>query len=517
MSGRMNQLIPGAWRMLHKVRLVLVITALFAAAGAAAAPLTTVSIEGATVYSPAELFPAWRGALGRPPDREGIAGISAAIGDRYYEDGYARPVVRVDSSRAGEGILLVAVHEAVVSRVTIEGAPGRYRERLEEISGAVRDARPLRRDAIPRAVAEMRRIPGLAVTPSTRRDGAEPNAWELVLDVDFSPVSGSVRVNNRGTEQIGPHFMLVQLAFNDLGAGDRIGLLFSAAADTSEYRSGGLYYDRPAGGRGTRAMAMIFRSDSAPNESPVNLTDAYRRERASLSVTHPFGNEGSRSYVLSVKLEAEDLAIDRDGVQLRDDRLRVLETGLRMSWPAGAKTRLSSGILLRQGLDILGAGLRADDLPVDLRDFEFSVAHIQATSFTRFDAAWSLRADLLAQYTGNVLPDSERFKIGGERLGRGFEVAEIAGDRGLGAKLLLRRELGEGGKLGRPSAYAVYDVGAAWKEDASGRDSAASAGIGVALNGTRWSGYLEAVRPLTRADIEGKRSTALFAEIGCRF
>ena len=51
---------------------------------------------------------------------------------------------------------------------------------------------------------------------------------------------------------------------------------------------------------------------------------------------------------------------------------------------------------------------------------------------------------------GFVFPDSERFKIGGDRLGRGFEVAEIAGDRGIGGKLELRRDLmNTDGPLGR--------------------------------------------------------------------
>jgi hemolysin activation/secretion protein len=154
---------------------------------------------------------------------------------------------------------------------------------------------------------------------------------------------------------------------------------------------------------------------------------------------------------------------------------------------------------------------------VDNRELEFMVLDLQAGSFTRFGTAWSLRTDVFAQYSRDVLPDSERFKIGGERLGRGFEVAEIAGDRGLGAKLVLRRELSAGGKLGRPSLYALYDIGAAWKEDLSGRESAATAGAGFALDGTRWSGYVEAVTPLTRADIEGKRSTAVFAEIAFRY
>ena len=46
-----------------------------------------------------------------------------------------------------------------------------------------------------------------------------------------------------------------------------------------------------------------------------------------------------------------------------------------------------------------------------------------------------MRLDALAQQTPHTLPYGERFKIGGDRLGRGFEVTEIAGDQGLGAKV----------------------------------------------------------------------------------
>jgi hemolysin activation/secretion protein len=42
-----------------------------------------------------------------------------------------------------------------------------------------------------------------------------------------------------------------------------------------------------------------------------------------------------------------------------------------------------------------------------------------------------LRIDALSQQTAYTLPYGERFKIGGDRLGRGFEVAEIAGDQGM--------------------------------------------------------------------------------------
>ncbi len=105
----------------------------------------------------------------------------------------------------------------------------------------------------------------------------------------------------------------------------------------------------------------------------------------------------------------------------------------------------------------------------DPRRVDFLLAQLNGTVYRRFATDWSTRFDAFAQHTGYVLPDSERFKIGGDRLGRGFEVAEIAGDRGVGAKLELRRDLlNSDGMFGRVSAYGFYDFGAAWKQDRAG-------------------------------------------------
>jgi hemolysin activation/secretion protein len=137
---------------------------------------------------------------------------------------------------------------------------------------------------------------------------------------------------------------------------------------------------------------------------------------------------------------------------------------------------------------------------------------------TRLPDSWSLRFDAFAQRSGDVLPDVERFKIGGERLGRGFEVAEIAGDDGLGGKVQIRRELPAGEiPLGTPSVYGTYDLGAAWKNDVPGRESAATLGVGVALQGSRLSSYVEVAKPLTHPDVEGKRSASVFAEVAWKF
>src|SRR5688572_20666625 len=388
------------------------------------ASLRSAVIDGSTLFSPPEFFAAYRDALGQPLTPDSARAVASAIAALYTDAGYVRPEVRTDQSKAAQGILIARIAEPRLARVTVDGTPGRHRERLEQLAAPLLDSRPLRRDAIPIALAEMRRIPGLTVTPTTSR-GDEPAAYELVLHAEFSAVSGAVHVNNRGTEQIGPHFVLGQVAGNDLlGFGEKLGFLFSSAADTDEYLGAGVYIDAPLGHGGTRGLAMVFRSDSAPNESPANLTDEYTRERVVLKLTRPVQQTASVSVALTAALEADDLTVDRDGVQVRDDRLRVFESGLRVTWRAFETTQFSSTFEFRKGLDALDAGLRADDLPDDDRRADFFLVQTQVTSLTRLAPSWTLRIDAFAQHSTHILPDSERFKIGGERLGRGFEVAE---------------------------------------------------------------------------------------------
>jgi hemolysin activation/secretion protein len=231
----------------------------------------------------------------------------------------------------------------------------------------------------------------------------------------------------------------------------------------------------------------------------------------------PFQQRPEFSLSGSLGFEAEDLRIDRAGEIIRDDRLRIVEALLRASWRAGA-TQWSANLQLRHGLDAFGAGLDAHDLADDPRRADFIVTLMQASVYRRFADRWSMRLDLFSQVSGYVLPDSERFKIGGDRLGRGFEVAEIAGDSGIGGKLELRRDLiNTESFIGRLSAYGFYDLGAAWKQDLPGRESAATVGTGFAIQGAALTGYLEVAAPLTGTDIEGKRRASVFAELSYRF
>jgi hemolysin activation/secretion protein len=520
-SGRTTLLARCA--TLRKSALVIIAAGMFslspAPAPAAAAPsLTTVVVEGSTVYAPPQLFAAYRGYLGQPVSTVGARAIADALATRYVDDGFVKPEIALDAS-GGTGILRLQVHEAQVTNVIFEGELGRNRDALERIGARLENSRPLRKQDVPETLRAMRQLAGVAVTATTRRDAHVRNAFELVVNADFAPIDGVVRMNNRGTDQAGPLFVLGQLFANGLfGRQEKIGLIFAAATDHEEYLGGGLYLDKPLGEGGTRINALLFGSHSAPNEAPVNLDDEYTRRRATLRVTHPLRQDSSFTLSGSGAFEADDLTIDRSGIALREERLRIIETGLRASWRGTVNTQYSMNLQLRKGLDALGGGLQAPDLVNDPRRADFLVAQLQGTSYLRFAGRWSVRIDAFSQFTNHVLPDTERFKIGGDRLGRGFEVAEIAGDRGLGAKVELRRDvISTESMVGRVSAYGFYDIGAAWKRDRPGHESAATAGTGIAIQGGALTGYLELAAPLTGPDIEGNRRASVFAELSYRF
>lgn len=485
----------------------------------AAAALTTVVVDGSTVYDAPRLFGAYRDSLGKPITRDNARALVDALAGLYTGDGFVKPEIRLDDTLAARGVLRAQLAEARITNVVFEGDKGNFGDALERIAKKLESARPLRSDDIPNALRDMRSIAGLTVTASSRRDPVTPNGFELVVKTDYAPVDGVVRINNRGTDEAGPNFVLGQVFVNGLlGHEEKLGLIFASATDPEEFLGGGVYLDAPIGDDGTRGNAMLFRSHSAPNESPVNLTDEYTRDRATLKFLRPLRQDSVVSLTLGGGFEADDLFIDREGEKIREDRLRIFETSLRAAWRGEAATQYATNLILRKGLDAFGSGLQAHDLAFDDRRADFLVAQLSGTALRRFADKWTVRFDGFAQYSNDVLPDSERFKIGGDRLGRGFEVAEIAGDRGLGAKLELRREVANTDSfLGRISAYGFYDFGSAWKQDFYGHDSAATAGTGLSIAGASLTGYLEVAAPLTGPDIEGRNKASIFAELAYRF
>jgi len=487
---------------------------LISAAEPAAVPnLVSVVIRGSSVYDAPALFEVYREQLGKPITANGARAIATALVAKYQHDGYAQPSVQLDDALLVAGVLRIDVFEPRITEVRISGDPGPHLERLESIGAELRDEQPLAQGDLQSAVARMRDLSGLTLSARTERDDSGPNLYRLDLDTEFKPVSGVLKLSNRGTDEAGPVFLLGQVTANGLlGGRTSLGAMFGSATDYVEYHGIGALAGVGVG-RGQLSFTA-FQSRSNPHELGVDLDDVYLRNDATIGFVRPIERSEGSSISLTGGLDLADLEIVRTDAMLRDERLRMLKAGTLFLWQGGAKTQWASSVEVVKGLDGLGAGLTALDLVDDPRRADFFLTHLSLTRLTRFGERWSVRLDALAQQSADVLPYDERFKIGGDRLGRGYEVAEIAGDQGIGAKVEVRRELlGAPAVLERVAVYGFYDIGATWQHNTTGRESAATAGFGLAKQGRRLTGTLELAQPLTRPDVEGRKDLRLFAEI----
>jgi hemolysin activation/secretion protein len=476
--------------------------------------LNATVIDGSRAYTPTQLFAAYRDHLGRPINSSNSQAIITQIEALYLRDGYSRPEFRLDENLTANGILRIEVFEAQIARVDFSGDAGPYDARLEELASDLSLRAPLRTADLQTALQAMRELPGLTVRASTRRDESRRNSYALAIASEYKPFDASIQLSNRGTREIGPMFAISQIVANSLlGWRERLGVFASAATDPDEYRGGGVFFDVPVTDAGARLTTTLFKTQSNPTEQP-DRDDHYDRGRMSLRASGMFHTDTAAKLSWSAGFDWDDLDITRHETRLRTEKLRVLEVGGRISGSAGASSQYLLGLQVRRGLNGFGSTLDAMDIADDPRRKDFLLTKLQFTELVRFAQGWSVRLDAFGQQSAYVLPDAERYKIGGERLGRGFEVTEIAGDQGLGAKAELRRELSSAAAVvGKTSLYGFYDFAAAWKQDLPGRESAAAAGIGFAMEYWRLSGFIEVAKPLTHADVEGDSDTKVFAEV----
>ncbi|HEX5420489.1 MAG TPA: ShlB/FhaC/HecB family hemolysin secretion/activation protein [Gammaproteobacteria bacterium] len=460
--------------------------------------LSSAVIRGSTVYTPVELFKVYESRLGKPITPENARSLALSLAQKYERDGYATPQIQVDDALMSFGVLRIDVLEPRISRIDILGNPGPYRDALEKLGENITAEVPLRRRDLQAALRRMRELPGLSVAASTAPDADEPSAYELNLNTAYEPVSAALQITNRGSHQVGPNLLLGQVVANGLLPGrTKIGVLFGAAEDYDEYRGAGLLADK-AIGRGSHLSLTGFRARAALAEAGLEEDLGYVRDIASLSFLKPVTESASSSVSFTAALELDDVFIDYIGYPLRDDRLRMLDVGGQWVHRAGASTEYAGSLNVVKGLDGLGSRLEALDLASDPRRRDFTLVKLSFTRLESFAPQWSVRVDAYAQQSADVLPYTQRFKIGGEQLGRGFPIPEIAGDRGAGAKAELRRRLpAMPAPLRQASVYTFYDLGAAWQNDVPGRQSAATAGLGFAIDSRKTSAYVELAEPLT--------------------
>ena len=469
-------------------------------AAAAQSPLTAAVIRGSSVYS--------HGAavrrLSRPSSGRPVDAARAPSGDRRRGGPLrARPAARApsarpaaDAARAGQSCGSTVAGAADHRGRRRRAMPARIQQRLD--GAFVRSSS----GCSPSAAAEVQRVLGRDARssrarrwwPNTRRDGGSeqrPNRARRSTPA-FDPVDGVSSASAiAAPRQIGirPSSTASGVANGWLDRAvrsselarhrrDRRRRVSAASARSSTHRSTR---------SGTRAFLLAF-GIAPPSRArpPRRPRTQYLRERRRRCASHTRWRAAARDEPLARRRRSTP----RTSADPPRPRSSCARSGCASSSSAparaprlGDRTQYDATLELRQGhRRARAAACRPQDLADDPRSSTIFLrrgscssrsSRASATPGRSARTCWRQHS---AQY---VLPYSERFKVGGERLGRGFEVSEIAGDRGAGCQARAAPQLRRRNARSRckpPRRTRFYDIGATWTQDVGGRESAATAG-----------------------------------------
>jgi hemolysin activation/secretion protein len=472
-------------------------------------------IDGATAFSPEALKRVAGNLTGPAVPLQRVEAARAGLLGLYRNAGYT--FTTVDAVLHADGVLHLVVGESQVTEVLLDGNIGPAGAQVLRFLNHLKDVRPLDVASLERWLLLAKDIPGITVRPVLRPAGTGAGALTLVAQVSRQAISGYVTADNRAASPTGPEQALGVVQFNSFTAlGERTELsLFGAARFSQVFGQASTEFY--AGDSGLKVRLYAGHGMAQPSGPLSGIGYLGETTIGGVGASYPVIRR--RAYSLSLEgnfdvIEA-DTDIDAAGgstTRLSHDALRVVRLGavgaaydqfLGDAHPGANQLT----VRLSQGVAAFGASSNArTGADVGFTKVSFDATRVQTLFSPWSGATLALQTTLAGQWSDDVLPLSEKFYLGGGRLGRGFYAGQVTGDRALGASAELQLVTSYSTTLFgaalelHPTLYAFYDWGQSFENqavDANRRLQSWGIGVRVPVN-DRFEVQLEGAHRITR-------------------
>lgn len=491
--------------------------------------IASAELTGNAALPDAQLLPILQQLVGQEVPLAAIEDARIRLIAAYGRAGY--PFVTASAGLTplpgGGAALTMSVVEGHIASVKLDGDIGpagtqvlRFLEPLVG-GGAITTAR------LERALLLAGDIPGVTVRSVVRPlQGGDAGALELIAQLTRRPFSGYLAVDNRGYRLTGPVQALLAVGANSFTSlGERIEATIFQTEDW-EQSFGQLSGEAFVGASGLRVRLYAGTGLSRPGSFLRQIDYEGRTTTAGAQAQYPIIRTRPLNLFAAAQFDYFDSDVEVGGVRQSLDEVRALRAGFDGSTldtllsfaPAPATTTAS--LRLHRGVSWFGA-TRASDIPGPGRvqsEFEFTkwsgeLSRTQPIWIPADGVMLSLYGLVAGQISDDILPISEKFILGGSRLGRGFYAGQVTGDSAFGASVELQLDVRPqpfavpgftAGELVdvQPSAqfYVFYDYGRTWENlptDPNRRIESYGGGVRIFLtDSTQFD--IEAVQRLTR-------------------
>jgi len=508
--------------------------------------LKAVTLVGNTAILTAELQPLYAEFLGKEISLADAYKIRDAITAKYGAAGFglSKAIIPEQRIEADQGLLRIDMLEGYIDDVTLQ-APGpdgkpveinptdRYPWLLPFIE-KLKAERPIRAATLERYLLLMNDRFAWKAT-STLAPGKAPGASRLILRIEAAPkAEGSLSIDNRGTQSVGPEQISASLILNGLGErATQTALSYITTPQTRELQYVALNHTEILTAEGTSLNLSYTGSDSKPGGATASaLQQESDSATWSIKLAHPFIRTRQENLTAHLRFDHKNTESRTLGALATEDKTRVLRAGFNYD-KADSRAGINQ-VLAELSLGMAGMGATDNASPLKSRvdgrpDFQKLTLNLSRKQelghFNENLSRWSVNAALMAQYAAQGLLSGEECGVGGQQFGRAYDSSELLGDSCAAASLEARYAADtQGSPFEYAQWYGFWDAGQIYNRTPltvtdPQRKSLASAGLGVRFGiGKHVSGSLEIAKPLTR-DVanEANRDARLFASLNAKF
>jgi hemolysin activation/secretion protein len=469
--------------------------------------LRQIILQGNHVYSNAELEALYKDKINKNISIAELQDIVQNITNYYRNNGYILSRAILPPQHVNNGVVHITIIEGYISKVTVIGKANGARQILVAYGNKIVQSRPLQIKIMEHYLLLANQLPGVDVKAILEPSKTETGASDLNLAVKEQTVNASFSYDNYGTLYIGPLQTTASTSVNSIfRSGDTTRFTTLGTTHGSELDFYDLFYQTPLWDNGLQGTLDANKSYTTPglNLRPLKVDGTSTSYTAGMQ--YPLLRSRAANATLDGSFVYSNSQTTQFGFNLYNDHIRYVRFGGTTDF-----ADRFSGINLisahaEQGLNVLGASDNPNSTTSSRfgADGIYSKFTMQASRTQALFNQFSAYVLASGQYAFNPLLTTVQFGFGGSQLGRGYDPAEILGDRGLAGSAELRYDMAPDKVfLKNVQLYAFYDIGVVWDiKEVIGiplRQDAASTGFGSRFAINKYlSGNVMWTQPLTK-------------------
>ncbi|HTH44318.1 MAG TPA: ShlB/FhaC/HecB family hemolysin secretion/activation protein [Oxalicibacterium sp.] len=366
----------------------------------------------------------------------------------YHDRGYTLARAVIPAQRVANGVVNIQIIEGRIGKVRMSGNRRYSKAFIDARTQLLKPGMLVTTDRLETTMLLLNDLPGMSAK-LVLEPGEAFGDTDAEIQLNEKLFGGSIGFNNFGRSETGHNRLDFGLNLNSpFGWGDQLSV---SGSRTNEglVRYGRLAYSIPLNTIGTRlsigASRVVYAVDAATIaklgvSGDVTTTD--------MTVTHPIARTRDDTEILSVGVKRDRLTQDTLGITTSDNAVTVMNFGYQVSLINEDTSVTNANFSLATNFKSVDNSISPERDNYSQQNAVLARWEMDVNHNAPLSGKWDLylRADIM--YSNQMLPDTEKFSLGGPSSVRGYRPSELRGDTGYLGTVELRRPFSIAGKYG---------------------------------------------------------------------